>query len=220
MSTDNLNLASYDELTVNFSYYPVSMESNEDFWLQVSTNGGSSYTTVASWAQGADFSNNQRYNESVVITGTFSSNTRLRFRCDASADNDYIYIDDVEILGCAGGGLAPGDDPRIVKVQAEVEAARPQAYGGSIDTEPLTAMKLFPNPVTNELTVSFILPEAMPAQVLVTDLNGKLLRRQSLNGDAGRQETVVDASQLAPGVYFVHLLSQGAKVTKKFVVVR
>ncbi|MCB9295390.1 MAG: T9SS type A sorting domain-containing protein [Lewinellaceae bacterium] len=45
-------------------------------------------------------------------------------------------------------------------------------------------MKLFPNPVTNELTVSFILPESMPVQLLVTDLNGRVLNQQPLNGDA------------------------------------
>ncbi len=221
ITTDNINLASYDELTVNFTYVAVSMDnSSEDFWLQVSTNGGSSYTTVEEWNRNDEFQNEQRYFESVVISGPFTSNTRLRFRCDASADNDYVYIDDVEILGCAGGGLAPGETPRIVKVQAGAEPAQARAALGNAQTEPLTAMKLFPNPVTNELTVSFILPEAAPAQLVVTDLNGRTVRQQALNGDAGRQETKVDASQMAPGVYFVHLLSQNTRVTKKFVVVR
>ncbi|MCB9295391.1 MAG: hypothetical protein H6559_20045 [Lewinellaceae bacterium] len=67
----------------------------------VSTNGGSSYTTVEEWNLGDEFQNEVRYFESVVITGTFSSNTRLRFRCDASSNTDYVYIDDIEILGCA-----------------------------------------------------------------------------------------------------------------------
>ena len=223
ITTDNLNLASYDELTVNFTYVASSMDnSTEDFWLQVSTNGGSSYTTVEEWNLGDEFQNEVRYFESVVITGTFSSNTRLRFRCDASSNTDYVYIDDVEILGCAGGGLVePGSGPMIVgQVADELERTAPPAHTGQSGLEPLTAMKLFPNPVTNELTVSFILPESMPVQLLVTDLNGRVLNQQPLNGDAGRQETRVDASRMAPGVYFVHLLSQGAKLTKQFVVVR
>ena len=61
MTTDNLNLSSFQEITVSFSAYPRSMESGEDFWLQISTNGGGSYTTVGTWAQGSDFSNNVRF---------------------------------------------------------------------------------------------------------------------------------------------------------------
>ncbi|MCB0598447.1 MAG: T9SS type A sorting domain-containing protein [Lewinellaceae bacterium] len=223
VTTDNLNLASYDELTVNFTYVPVSMDnSNEDFWLQVSTNGGSSYTTVEEWNLNDEFQNDVRYFESVVIPGSFSSNTRLRFRCDASGNSDWVYIDDVEILGCANGALVdPGDGPKLVGVKsADLEVDAPHAHDSHADVQPLTAMKLFPNPVTNELTVSFILPDAMPVQLFVTDLNGKVVNRQPLNGDAGRQEAKVDASRMAPGVYFVHLVSQGAKLTKKFVVVR
>ncbi|MCO6480426.1 MAG: T9SS type A sorting domain-containing protein [Phaeodactylibacter sp.] len=222
ITTDNLNLASYSELTVNFTYVTSSMDnSSEDFWLQVSTNGGSSYTTVEEWNLNDEFVNEVRYFESVVITGSFSSSTRLRFRCDASSNNDYVYIDDIEILGCAGGALEPGDGPKIVKTEPiQLEIEPPYAQESSSEAQPLTAMKLFPNPVTNELTVSFILPDAMPVQVVVTDLNGRMLTQQPLAGDAGRQETRIDASQMAPGVYFVHLLSQGAKLTKKFVVVR
>ena len=63
--------------------------------LYKSTNGGSSYQTLVSWVSGTDFSNNVREFPSVVITGTFTSNTRFRFRCDASANNDQIYIDDI-----------------------------------------------------------------------------------------------------------------------------
>ncbi|MBC6993970.1 M14 family zinc carboxypeptidase [Neolewinella lacunae] len=108
MSTNNLNLAGYGEITVNFSYYPVSMDnSSEDFWLQISTNGGSSYTTVEEWNLGDEFQNNTRYFESVVLSGPFTTNTRLRFRCDASADNDLVYLDDIVVTACQPGTSAP-----------------------------------------------------------------------------------------------------------------
>ncbi|MEL6923973.1 MAG: M43 family zinc metalloprotease, partial [Bacteroidota bacterium] len=101
-TTDNLALAAFEDITVDFSYLPSSMENGEDFWLQISTNGGSSYTTVATWARGTDFINNQRYDEAVTIEGPFSNNTRVRFRCDASSNADYVYIDDIVISGCNG----------------------------------------------------------------------------------------------------------------------
>ena len=104
MSTNNLNLAAYTEVKVDFSYIVNSFDnSNEDFWLQVSTNGGSSYTTVEEWNLNDEFQNLQRKNESVTVQGPFTSNTRFRFRCDASGDGDQVYIDDVVINACTPG---------------------------------------------------------------------------------------------------------------------
>ena len=100
MTSNSLDLSSYAEITVAFSYYAVSFESGEDFWLQLSTNGGSSFSTIQSWSQGSDFINNARENESVVIPGPFTANTQLRFRADATADADDVYIDDVAIKAC------------------------------------------------------------------------------------------------------------------------
>ncbi|MEM6630146.1 MAG: PKD domain-containing protein [Bacteroidota bacterium] len=109
MSTNNLNVAAYSELKVDFSYIVNSFDnSNEDFWLQISTNGGSSYTTVEEWNLNDEFQNLQRKNESITIQGPFTNNTRLRFRCDASGDGDQVYIDDVVVNGCtAGSNSAP-----------------------------------------------------------------------------------------------------------------
>ncbi len=101
MTTDNMDLSSYSDIDVSFGYYARSMDSNnEDFWLQISTNGGGSYTTVEEWNLNDEFVNDQFYTDVVNITGPFTANTRLRFRCDASSNNDYVYIDDVLIENC------------------------------------------------------------------------------------------------------------------------
>jgi len=64
----------------------------------VSTNGGSSCSTVADWDSGDEFTNGDFYPDSVIITGfTLTDQTQLRFRCDASGNSDYIYIDEVVI---------------------------------------------------------------------------------------------------------------------------
>ncbi len=221
ITTDNLNLTPYEELTVNFTYVPVSMDNaNEDFWLQVSTNGGSTYNTVEEWNLGDEFQNNVRYFESVVITGTFSSNTRLRFRCDASGNSDYVYIDDIEIRGCTssarqGNPIAgisdgqKGESDAGYREQVQVTPESPSSY-----------LKLFPNPVRDELAVAFHQQEAGPVQLMVTNLAGQQVGRQAFLADKGRQEAKVDVSRMAPGVYVIHLLSEGQALTKKFVVAR
>jgi hypothetical protein len=213
MTTDNLSLASYSELTVDFSYYPRSMDnSNEDFWLQVSTDGGSTYTTVEEWNRGDEFENNQRYDDSVVIPGPFTGNTRLRFRCDASGNSDWVYIDDVVISGCSSGGaLVPNTDDidHSNMVEANIIEAK----------EPITAVNLFPNPTNGLLTVKFATTEAMTVQMAISDLSGQMIQTRQFNADLGLQEVNVDASRLNSGIYFMHIISAEGKVSKKFVVI-
>lgn len=217
MSTGNLNLSTYSELTVDFTYVAVSMDnSTEDFWLQISTNGGSSYTTVEEWNLNGEFVNNTRYFDAVVIPGPFTTNTRLRFRCDASADNDYVYIDDVVISGCTGGARLADPVQQIVEEQAADEDAQLREPAASI----ADYVKVFPNPVRDEMAVVFHQQQAGQVQLLVTSITGQQAYRQALATDGGRQEARIDVSSWASGVYFVHLITEGRTLTQKFVVAR
>lgn len=209
MTTDNLNLAGYEEVTIDFSYFPRSMENGEDFWLQASTNGGSSYQTLATWASGTDFTNNVREDQTIVITGTFTSNTRFRFRCDASGNSDYIYIDDVDISGCLNGARMSNED--LVNNQAETPA-----------TPGLGKVTLFPNPASDVLNVDYIFQLDMDAQIqmYVTDMTGKQLRQQQWTATEGKQRQTLDVSQFAPGIYMLHLINGEERVTQKFVVTK
>ena len=111
MTTNNLTLAAYAKVKVDFWYYPNSFDNAaEDFWLQISTDGGSNFTTVEEWNVTDEFVNGNFYPDSVIITGvTLTNNTQLRFRCDASGTADDVYIDQV-VVSAAGAG-APDTDP-------------------------------------------------------------------------------------------------------------
>ncbi|MEM7572891.1 MAG: T9SS type A sorting domain-containing protein [Bacteroidota bacterium] len=206
MTTDNLNLSGYEEVTVDFTYIANSMENGEDFWLQVSTNGGSSYTTVETWVRNIDFVNNSREFESVTITGTFTSNTRLRFRCDASANADQVYIDDVNISGCFNATRQTDELVRLADEAADMP---------SIDE-----LTLFPNPTQDQLNVNFNFNRELEAKVnvYVTDMTGKLVQQQQWNTAAGVQRQQLDVSQLPSGTYLIHILSGEERVTQRFVV--
>ena len=94
MFTDVINLSGINAVEFEFKFYANSMENNEDFFLEVSTDGGSTYTLIEAWARGVHFNNNVWYIETVTIDNiTFTSNTRFRLRCDASANGDQVYID-------------------------------------------------------------------------------------------------------------------------------
>ncbi|MEL6124498.1 MAG: hypothetical protein AAFR14_12340, partial [Bacteroidota bacterium] len=89
-----------DSLRISFHYHPFSFENGEDFWLQISTDNGNSYTTVRTWLVGQDFTNGVADDEVVNVPGPFTSQTRVRFRCDASGNGDFVYIDDISIETC------------------------------------------------------------------------------------------------------------------------
>ncbi len=208
MTTDNLNLAGFEEVTVDFSYIGVSMEVGEDFWLQASTDGGASYQTLTTYARGTDFNNNQRQNESVVITGTFTSTTRFRFRCDASVNNDRIFIDDVNISGCTSGARMSGEE---------------LSTAPEVSTYPsLAQVKLFPNPTTDLLNVDFTFDSEIDGQVqvYVTDVTGKTLQQLQWTATAGKQRQTLDVSQFASGIYMLHMISGNERISQKFVVTK
>lgn len=192
MSTTNQNLAGYNQITVNFSYITGGFSTGEDFWAQISTNGGTTYTTVEDWVAGTDFSNGQRKSGTVTINGPFTSTTRIRFRCDASTDADVVYIDDVVITGCLNFTGDPSQEARTI-----VD-----------DTKTTTASHLlaYPNPTNEVLTVEFSQTEGT-ATLVVTDMVGKLLQMHKLDSNGtGLQQTTLDVSSLLPGSYLLQVM--------------
>jgi len=189
-TTDNLNLSAYDELQIDFTYITTSMENNEDFWLQISTNGGSSYTTVADYDSGDEFVNNVREFESVTINGPFSTNTRLRFRCDASNNGDRVHIDDVDILACT-----VTEDSQDAETEVRTKE---QNY----------AFEYFPNPTQGNLFIKSVGKSIEKDQVFaIYSINGSKLQEQILQESAGVYE--LDLSGLSSGVHFLSFIVEG-----------
>ena len=204
MTTDNADMTGYDELTVDFSYIAVSMEGVEDFWLQISTDGGVSFTTVEEWNAGDEFVNNVRESGTATIAGPFSANTQLRLRCDASANNDRIYIDDVVISGCANGNNRNGEE---IEVFTEEEMTRVN----------ISSMNLFPNPANNYLNVEYTSTDMTDVQLFVIDISGKVIQQRIMNETIGEQRVQLDINQLSSGFYFVQLVAEDTVMSMKFV---
>jgi len=89
----------YTQIKVEFWYIPISMDNTtEDFWLQY--YDGTDWHTVETWARGIDFSNGYPYNPTVYIdesSYTFPTNMKIRFMCDASGNQDDVYIDEIRV---------------------------------------------------------------------------------------------------------------------------
>ena len=212
LTTDILNLSSLEELTVSFSYYPRSMDnSNEDFWLQISDDGGASYSIERAWSRGIDFQNNERKFETVVIPGPFSASTRIRFRCDASSNSDYVYLDDIVLTGCQSANRT-GEGLVVID---ETFAKRSDAVEASAG---ITKIDLFPNPTQGLLNVRVSSNKTDETQFIITDLSGRLIKRYVQEIEAGQAVQEFDLSQLKAGIYILHLVRSDERISHKFVV--
>ena len=192
-STSNLNLSAYSRIVVSFSYLCVSFDNSaEDFWLQLSTNGGSTYTTKEEWNVGDEFQNGVRYNENIVINGPFTSNTRLRFRCDASDDTDQVHLDDITITGCLPANMGNrGIDP-----------AFNSAPGSAASTLGPKA-RLYPNPTAGDLNLQLFAEREAQRQLVVYDAFGRAVKEISAAMNEGWNLIRIELSGLPHGLYYI-----------------
>jgi hypothetical protein len=96
-------------------------------------------------------------------------------------------------------------------VEAEKAAARPDEV----------ALSAYPNPVSGQGTIEYVLPEAGSVRLTMYDLLGRRVRTVvSGRKEAGRHRITFDAGRLSSGVYFGRLRAGGETKTQKIVVVR
>jgi len=117
--TNSYDVSGYTDLEVEFWFMAVSMDTNEDFWVQYFD--GSVWRTVATFVQPADYANNVFYNKIVSIPAgsyNYPTNAKLRFQCDASGNSDDVYIDEIVFRGYGDGGTAP--TPPVAAFTADV----------------------------------------------------------------------------------------------------
>lgn len=214
MSTTSQNCTNYTEMKVSFSYITASFDnSNEDFWLQISTNGGSTYTTVADYNYGVQFTNGVRQNVTVTIPGPFSSNTRFRFRCDASADDDQVYIDDVVITGCQPSSLTGGSNEEIIVAQeTAILTIRPLSD--------IFDIKSGPNPASDFYMVQFKAEADALLDYVVADMTGRVVLQSRYDCMEGSNQLNINVRDLANGAYVVSLRTAMGQHVQKLLVSR
>jgi len=130
VTTSNLSLSSYDDVKVEFWYRTEGLDKEQyEFLLEISTNGGSVYDTVQSWAWNIDFQNSIFYQESVTITGyTLTDQTRIRFSSDFQRGSEDVYIDEIRVSAMeVAGGDSPdnGEGTLILRDLVSPDATEP-----------------------------------------------------------------------------------------------
>lgn len=83
----------------------------------------------------------------------------------------------------------------------------------------LSAIKLFPNPASNSVTLSLMLKKDMQVSVNVYDIQGKeVMQGVQKMMNAGEQQVTLNTSSLNNGVYFVQITSGGLSTKMKMVI--
>ncbi|MCK7591834.1 choice-of-anchor D domain-containing protein [Subsaxibacter sp. CAU 1640] len=103
--TNNINFTPYTSVSIEFIFRVEGMSNGEDFDLQYSNNGGSSYTNLFTYTVGSNILTNTNYSHSITLTDaaySFSNNSRFRFRSNGNHNQDKVFIDNVVITVFAG----------------------------------------------------------------------------------------------------------------------
>lgn len=199
MTSQGFNLAGFNQVEVTFFFYAYSMENNEDFWLRF--NNGSGWTTAATWARGTSFNNNTFYTATVTLDNAqynFGSNSQFRFQCDASANGDQIYIDQVTITGLGAGARSNGNSIRALST------LRTDSGNGFEDD-----FMIYPNPVKGH-SLNVRLLDQSEATFRVLNMLGQTVIK-------GNLDETINVSSLKAGMYFVEVNDGEEIMTKKFI---
>ncbi len=213
MTSAVYDVSSFNQLDIQFYFYPYSMETGEDFWVRF--YDGSTWRTVAAYVSGTHFNNNNFYVATVTLSSAdynFPTNARFRFQCDASSNYDHVYIDAVTITGTSGTALMAGKSSQSIQVlPAPQQPELPPVTTGTASGA--SKFAAWPNPVSGS-ELHLRVPTRM-TDLQITDLAGRTVRYIGTL-EAGRQTIQLD--RLEAGVYLLTGRTEtGARLTLKLV---
>jgi PKD repeat protein len=190
------------QINVYFEFKAVSMENNEDFWVQY--YNGTTWYTVGSYARGANFNNNIFYAVNVSIlesSYTFPTNMKIRFMCDASDDNDDVYIDNVRITGL----MVASPNNYITPLAGPQKGLESQA--GKDNSQ----IKVYPNPAHDQLNIS--IENNKLAEFYIYNIQGQVVYHEIMNDG----QKVIGLEDFSCGVYMVYIITQDDTYNTKFI---
>jgi hypothetical protein len=156
---------------------------------------------VASYVSGNHFTNGPFYAANVSILESnyvFPTGMKIRFMCDASDNNDDVYVDNVII----SASLQASPNNYIIPLTAPEQAD---------EVEATDELAVYPNPASDLLHVS--LANEQEADLFVYDVNGKVVHKASITG--GQAE--IDLARFSNGVYVVYVITKKGTLTQNFV---
>ena len=105
MTSPSYDISSYDQITIDYQYYPHDQLSGDGYFVQY--YDGSTWQTIATYAEGTDFVNGQFYSQSDTLDSSsysFPTDAKFRMVSNGGGGGRHIYIDAVIITATTGRG--------------------------------------------------------------------------------------------------------------------
>jgi hypothetical protein len=191
MTSSSLDVSTYDRVDIEFYFYANGMETGEDFWVRYNDGGG--WQTVATYVTGQDFDNGSFYVATVSLDGNAVNlvpNAQFRIQCDASVNNDQVYVDAVTITGVNDGQNSALSGVAVVRSSQEGQSAEVAANIRQFTSEELF---IYPNPTASVVHFANL---SEFSQIEVVNLSGQVLMSSIAVSE-------IDVSELRTGLYFI-----------------
>ncbi len=154
-------------------------------------------------------------------TPVWAGDTLLVLACHEGGTNDDVRFRVAQHVeeGIVQGFDAAGTNfyltnPRAVIVRLNMGVVVGLGENSMLDN----SMECMPNPVANELRLSYVLNEPTQVKVEVVDYNGRVVATQLLESqDKGLNQCSLSTNLLNAGIYWVRLTTEFESVNKKFV---
>ena len=202
ISTKPLKLADYSQLTMSFEFTSKGLEDQENFTLEVSTDGGLNFQTQDMWVKGVDFENEETIKASINLDLDLSDETIFRFKCDASHNDDLVYIDEIKLTDCPESGsieISSATDNTVI----DIVSIKEKRKEGSL--------MLHSNPSKEMFTINMELLEGQSGSIEIYNKMGAKLSRSIFKYDHdGKMSFPID--YLENGNYSVCVKSDDDKL--------
>ena len=215
MFTNSMDLRSTTSIELTFKYSTFSFDnSNEDFLFEYSVDMGSTWTILQQWIYAIDFHNAQVYEFHGTFENlTLSSTTLFRFRADASANNDILYLDDIELKDhCTNSSNLLVDNDKAISLSR----SKVSFNGNGRELE----MTLHPNPASYFMVLQLNKQLKNELIIEVFNIHGTFLEKHLVSQDKSRTVNL-DLSEYQSGAYILKAYTdKGGVKTQRFVVVK
>jgi hypothetical protein len=84
-------------------------------------------------------------------------------------------------------------------------------------SESAPVLEIFPNPSSDEITVSFECSAQGGVSIVISDASGRLVQQHALESGAGHQQVNLSVGRLKPGIYFIQAMGADFLSARKFV---
>ncbi|MEM6964272.1 MAG: S8 family serine peptidase [Bacteroidota bacterium] len=215
LKSQYLGLADFSGLTISFSFITKNMQQATDhFSLEISRDGGQSFETLQAWFYQTHFENGERHQEEITVAGAFVDATVLRFKCNAAEDENWLFLDDIMLVGCSDAQV--GNVVTVNHSTSETESSTSAEVGDTF----LEWVKIYPSPAEETLNVGFYATKNTTAQVSILNMAGQEIHRAQLTLEKNKYLIPIDVSRFDSGIYFLKIAAAAESVVKKFMVKR